>query len=405
MTTFTFRGVTADNQSVTGTVDADDPIAAARQIIERGLYPTDITRGSRRLEALLKMQIGGRALSDAELGQFLGDLGHLLEAGIELATALSVLASPVSAPRTRNLAASLLTDVRAGCHLSQALRQSSLVIPAHVITLANASEASGTLGKGLCIASDALRRSATLRAQLLTALIYPLFVAIALIFALLVLIGVVVPAIEGMFAGNASRLPWQTQVLIATSHGLRGHTAFVVILFLGFAIAATALVRNTRVRQQLELLALRVPGLGGLLRTAETARISNLLALMHSSGVPLASTLELCQSGGRMCVSQASLSEAAVKIREGSSLASALMRVPTILPRTLALIDIGEATGRLGPMLQEAASDTERRMSVAIERFLALLTPALTLVFGAVIGFVLYAVMTSILSINNFAMT
>ena len=92
-----------------------------------------------------------------------------------------------------------------------------------------------------------------------------------------------------------------------------------------------------------------------------------------------------------------------MKLREGARLHQVLSAVPTLSARVLALVQIGETTARLRPLLEEASRDAEYRVSIAIERALAMLTPAMTLVFGAVAGFVLYAVMTSILSVNDLA--
>jgi type II secretory pathway component PulF len=105
-----------------------------------------------------------------------------------------------------------------------------------------------------------------------------------------------------------------------------------------------------------------------------------------------------------LVVSRNGLAAAAAKLREGAKLCDALTDVSALSARSLGLIRIGEATGRLGTLLEEAARDAEERVAIAIERTLVLLTPAMTLVFGALAGFVLYAVMTSILSVNELAL-
>jgi general secretion pathway protein F len=402
MTAFQYRAVTADNNPAAGVIDAADAVAATRQLIDRGLYPLEVAPGRRRIAALLSLQVGRKSPTGPELAQFLGDLGNLLSAGVELAPALGLVAATIGTPRIRKLAEGLRDEVRNGASLSQAMRASKTPLPVHLVALVRAAELSGALGNGLLLAGDAQRRSAALYAQLRTALIYPAFLAVALTLAIVVLIGVVVPAIEDMLGGNLARVSWSTRLVIAAGHLLRDHVTVLALLALALPVALALALRRRALRAKIERVLLRLPGLGGLIIAAESARIASLLALMSLAGVPLADALELSRSGGRMVISELALTDATLKLRRGVALADALASVPTITPRTLALIQIGEAAGRLGAMLQQAAQDAERRVASAIERFLALLTPVMTLVFGAIAGFVLYAIMTSILSINEF---
>jgi type II secretory pathway component PulF len=371
--------------------------------MDRGIYPLELAARPRWLPALLSHQIGRKTLTGPELAQFLGDLGHLLSAGIELAPALSLVAATMSTPRIRALAEVLRDDVRTGSSLSDAMRASKTTLPSHVVALVRASEISGALGKGLVLAADSQTRNAALYSQLRTALIYPAFLAVALSIALSVLLGVVAPAIEEMLAGNMSRVAWPTRIVIAVGHVVHDHFLFLALLGLGLSITAAAILRRRSVKGRVEKGLLRVRGVGSVIIAAESARIANLLSLMSLAGVPLADALSLACSGARLITSEAALAEATLKLRRGVRLADALASVPTVSARTLALIQIGEMTGRLGPMLHEAAQDAERRVATTIDRFLALLTPVMTLVFGAIAGFVLFAIMTSILSINDLA--
>jgi general secretion pathway protein F len=169
-------------------------------------------------------------------------------------------------------------------------------------------------------------------------------------------------------------------------------------------VGAMALaLRNDRIRVGAEHLALRIPVLGSLMSAAETARLATMLSMLAASGLPLVNAMALVRDGGRLKLSRDALSSAALKLREGAKLHEALSDVPTLAARVLALIRIGETTGRLAVMLEEAARDSEQQVTTTVERLLALLTPAMTLLFGAIAGFVLYAVMTSILSVNSLA--
>jgi general secretion pathway protein F len=313
--------------------------------------------------------------------------------------------SPTSPhPRVREAIEQLLSQVRLGRSLSDAMAHSAAAFPAHAIAAVRAGEVSGTLADALLRVADSMRRVAALRAQVRTALIYPACIAAAVAVALVVLIGVVVPTLESIFAEAAHRLPWQTRFLVGCGRFIREHAAALIV---GVAASAAALVlalRHERFRVRAETLALALPIVGPLLAASETARVAAMLSMLAAAGLPLVNALALARDGGRMRLTHEGLDAAALKLREGAKLHAALSGVATLSSRVLGLVRIGEATGRLGVLLEEAARDAEQQVKTAVERLLALLTPAMTLAFGGIAGFVLYTVMTSILSVNNLAL-
>jgi general secretion pathway protein F len=404
MKSFRYRAVTTDDRAESGAIDADDAIDAARRLLARGLYPLDVSAGRRSIVEFLSTPIHGKALSSSESAQLLADLGHLVNAGVEVAPALAIISSAKSRTRMHEVVVHLVEKVRVGRALSDAMAERG-VFPNHVVAAVRAGEVSGSLGQALVRVADSQRRTSKLRAQVRTALIYPSCVAVAVGIAILVLVGVVVPTIETLFSGSLHRLPWQTRALVTLGRACRDHAMELAVAAAVLAASIPIGIRNMQVRRQLERIALRVPVLGALLCAAETARVAILLAMLSSAGLPLVNAVALSSSGARLVLSSEGFAAAASRLREGARLHEALADVPTLSARVLTLIQIGETTARLGPLLEEAARDAEYRVSTAIERTLALLTPAMTLFFGAVAGFVLYAVMTSILSVNDLAAT
>jgi general secretion pathway protein F len=404
MATFRYRAVTADDQMEAGAIDAADPDAAARCLLARGLYPVAITARRRTVTELLAMPLG-RRLSVSEVAQILADLGHLIEAGVEIASALAVIASSVSTDRARAVVVALAERVRKGWSLSHALADFESIFSREIVAVVRTGELSGGLGKALIRLADAQRRAAKLRSQLRTALIYPGCVAAAMTLAIIVLVGVVVPTLETLFAGETHRLPWQTRLLVAIGQAVRNYSVALTVGALTLPFLVFIALRMEQVRKRLEGLALRIPVIGALLSLAESARVAILLSMLCSAGLPLGNALGLAGCGARLLISREAYAAAALRLREGARLYEALSNIPTLNGRVLALAQIGETTARLGPLLEEAARDAEHQVSTAIERALALLTPAMTLIFGAVAGFILYAVMTSILSVNDLATT
>lgn len=403
MTSYRFHAVTAENRPETGAIEATTIAEARRLLIERGLYPLHVAQEGRDLASILATPIGRRSLSHAETGQLLSDLGHLIGAGVEVAAALGVMSSAGASPKASKVIEALAVDVRRGRSLSEAMKNSDAGFPAHVIAVARAGEVSGSLAQGLVRVGASVRRTAALRSQVRTALIYPACVAVAASIAILVLLGIVVPALENIFAGAAARLPWQTRTLVATGHFVRDNVLGLGLFGVALVSGGVAAYKIERLRVRLEAWMLQVPVVGKLLIAAETSRTCILLAMLAAAGLPLAKGLAISGDAARLLLTQSALKAAAFRLREGEHLHEALDLVPTLDARSLALIRIGEATSRLSDLLDEAARDAELRVTTSVDRLLALLTPAMTLAFGAVAGFVLYTVMTSILTVNDLA--
>ena len=401
MKEFSYRAVDRNDKPEEGVVRALDQADASRRLLDRGLYPLNLSL-SRSLRSVLNSNISSGGASHSEVAQLLNDIGHLLSAGVEVAAALDLVKTS-GRQRMRQIVEKLLDRIRRGRSLSDAMRESPNIFPAHVVAIVAACEASNSLGSGLVRVADNLRKATALRAQIQTALIYPSCIAIAVGTAILVLVVVVVPTLEGLFADHMARLPWQTKFLISISDTLRTHYIAAIVVAASAIVLPFIFLRTPAAKIYLELAALRLPVLGEFLRCVETAQIATMLAVLALSGIPLVDAVSMARNGARFLISRIALDEAIVRLREGSQLHEALVHIHALSPRVIAIVKIGETTGRLGPLLEEAARDAERRVSIMTDRALAILPPAMTLVFGVVAGFVLYAVMTAILSVNTLA--
>ena len=399
MREFHFRAVTRDDVPEEGVVMAEDSVAAGRRLVAQGLYPLTIAP-SRSVKGILNSEISRGGLSSTDIVQLLNDLGHLISAGVEVAQTLS-LVSKSSSPRIQVIVRRILMRVRNGHSLGEAMCVEGKLFSDHIIAVVKAGEASNNLGSSLLVLSDSLAKSAALRSQVLTAMIYPACISVALVVAVVVLVAIVVPTLDGLFAGRESQLPWQTMILVKFGAAVRNNIALVIGALASLAVISLVLFKIPPVRLRVERLALSIPGVGEFLRAIETARISEMLATLTTSAIPLIDAVAMARNGSQLLVTRSALDDVIVALRRGLSLREAIANVPTLTGRVLAIIQIGESTARLGPLLEEASRDARRAVSVQTDRVLALVPPAMTLIFGAIAGAVLYAVMTAILSVNT----
>ena len=398
MTAFRYRALDADGQESNGVVEADTARAARGLLRERGLFPLDVAGVT---------QAGGsrfarrRRLSDSDLTLVTRQWSTLLSSGLTVEQALAALIEQSETETQRQLLAGVRSEVLAGYSLRAALDRFPHAFPPIYRASVAAGEKSGELPTVMNQLADYLERANGLRQKTLQALLYPAIVAVV---ALLVVIGLmtyVVPQVVTVFQQGKQALPWLTRALIATSDLLRNWGWLLLLAGVAAAIAGRFALRSTAVRRQWHRRLLSLPVIGRHLRTLDATRFGSTLSILAGSGVPLLSALD----AGRQVISLLPLGDAvavaADRVREGQPLSRALGASRQFPPLMVHMIANGEATGRLGEMLDRAARLQQQELENRTAALTALLEPLLLLMMGGMVLLIVLAVMQPIIEINT----
>jgi general secretion pathway protein F len=196
-------------------------------------------------------------------------------------------------------------------------------------------------------------------------------------------------------------LPWLTQALIATSDFFRATAWLWLALIVGSVVAFTLAYRRVVFRARVHAFLLKVPGLGKLLRSLETARFASTLAILVASGAPLLRSLDAASEVVRMIPLARAAKAAAALVREGVSLSRALKEQNVFPPVLIHLVGNGERSGSLAPMLERAAGELEREAERRLVWVTALIQPALIVAMGAIVLVLVLAIMLPIVTMNQ----
>jgi len=221
--------------------------------------------------------------------------------------------------------------------------------------------------------------------------------------ALVLIATVLLPTIVPIFRDAGAQPPFIVQRILNAQAALSDHWISFGLIFAFTAIGLSALSQNAQARTIWHRLLLRIPLLGKLVTMAEAAKLARTLSSLISSGVPMLSALRITGGIAGNAGFTAALSETAEEVREGRMLSQALGKRNVFPSLMLRLIAIGEQTGRLAPMLRHVEKIFESQLQRRIDQMLTLLTPALTIVIGVIVGGLIMSVMTAILSINELA--
>ncbi|TWB09664.1 type II secretion system protein F (GspF) [Nitrospirillum amazonense] len=394
-----FTAVSIEGRRSRGGLDADSEAAAIDQLLQRGLRPISVhtEAGHRRWRRAL-------GLTRAERLSFVRDLANLVSAGIALEPALGLVADQMERPTASSLVAEVRQRVRSGESLAHALENYPKVFPPEFVGLVGAGEQSGSLPAGLEHLAVLEADRAQFRQRLTSALIYPALIALLTLGALALMTGYVLPQFQDLFAGSKAKLPPVTMAVLGIGDFM-GHFGPGLLALMAIALLAVMqLYRRPAARLRIDGLLLVATGpFGRLLRDAQLTLYTRTLASLLAGGVPLASAL--ATAGG--CMVNRALAEAAdrvrVAVRGGQGLSRAFAGEPVFPARLIRLIALAEQTASLPQALLDLSKAMERERTTALDRALSLLTPALTLILGGLVGMIFAALISGIMSLNDIA--
>ena len=400
MARFRYRAVTPNGTLERGEIEADSTEDAVARLRDQGQMPLE-ARPVQGWQDGLRRRLRPRTLDLAGQAEFALQLGTLLRAGQPLDRALGLLVElPETAP-ARALIGRIRERVRGGAPLSTALEAESTVFSALFISLVRAGEASGHVDTALTGLSSHLARTVALRGTILNALVYPAFLLVGVLGALILLLTYVVPSFVPIFAGMGVPLPWITIGVLALGQFLRRWGWAVLLGLAASAVLAAQRLKNPASRLALDRRLLRLRVFGPLLVKVETARLARTLGTLTGNGVSLLPALAITARVAGNRAIRADVGQAAERVRDGHALAAAFSEA-TWMPRVaLAMIQVGEESGELDALLLRLADTLEADAARSIDRLLAAMVPTLTVLMTVLVGLIMLAILLPLLSLTS----
>ncbi|QJR11802.1 Type II secretion system protein F [Usitatibacter rugosus] len=397
---FRYQAYNVEGKLHKGVLEADSARQARSLLRDQGLTPhrveviaaNDPASGS-RFRAV--------TLSNTEVTQLTRQLASLLEAGLTVEQSFNALIEQAEDERSRQVLAALRGEVLAGNTIAKALSAFPRIFPELYRTLVAAGETSGALPRVLSRLADYLEDRALLRGRLGLALIYPAIVfavALCVVGALLVY---VVPQVVQVFQHAHQQLPIMTRVLIAFSSFLQA----TWVLWIGLAVAAGVAIhfalKRPNSRASLHRVVVRMPVIGRLLRRLDAARFAATLSILVGSRVPILQALEAGTGVMTLTPMREALATATRGVREGMTLSRALGATGAFPPVMVHLIASGEASGKLDEALERAARTQQNDIAVRLAAFAAIFEPAMILLMGGLVMFIVMSILLPIFQLNQ----
>jgi len=406
MPVYAYKGLNNAGRAVSGIVDADNPKGARFKLRRDGIFPTDVVEQEREAQkgsAAAGFSLGQlfERITPQDLALLTRQLATLVGAGLPLVDCLSALIDQVENARTKRILSQVREQVTEGTSLADALKAHPRIFTDLYVNMVRAGEASGALDVVLLRLADYTESYAELRDKVRSALTYPVLMAVVSTGILFFLLSYVVPKVTKIFSENQAALPVLTTVLLAISGFLQEYWWLVVGTVVVAVIAVRVSTRTPAGRLRYDRYVLHLPYAGKVIKKVALARFSRTLSTLLSSGIPLLNSLDIVKNVVSNTVLAAAIEEARASIREGQSIAPPLKKSGLFPAMLIHMIAVGEKSGELEQMLAKAADAYDNEVSSSIAAFTSIFEPMMILVGGAVVLFIVLAILLPIFELNQ----
>ena len=402
MAAYEYTALDSGGREKKGVLEADTARLVRQKLREQGLIPLAVEAAAEREKRRAKGNFGlRRRISSTDLALITRQLATLIASGLPIEQALTAAAEQNEKPRLQSMLMAVRGKVMEGHTLADALGEFPHVFPEIFRATVTAGEQTGHLGSVLERLADYAENRQDLGQKLTLALIYPILMSVVAVSVIAFLMIYVVPQITQVFTNIHRQLPLVTRILIGLSHGLRDWWWVILLVFFAALAAALQALRRPGPRRRFHVWQLRSPLLGRLVRGLNTARFTRTFSILAGSGVPVLDAMRIAGDVISNIPMHESVTEAAERVREGAPINRALARHKHFPPMMVHLIASGEQSGTLDEMLERAARNQEREFSGLIAGMMAILEPAMIIVMGGVVMFIVLAILLPIFDLNN----
>ena len=333
---------------------------------------------------------------------FARNIGGMLTAGLSLSRSLSVLERQTSNRKFKGIISELNTDVGKGAAFSEALGRFPRVFSALFIAMVRAGEEGGNLAASFKRLSEQLDRAYILQRKLKGALVYPAIVVCIMILIGIIMLIYVVPQLTDTFKDFGVDLPISTQIVVGASDFLRNNFWYALLILCASVVAFFFMLRNKHTRRLFDRGVLKLPVFSSLVQQANAARTARTLSSLLSAGVAVIPALEIATDVVSNSLYKEVLIRAREMIQKGDPISGVFREREDLYPPFLGeMVAVGEETGRLSGVLEEAGVFFEDEVDQKTKDLSTIIEPLLMVAVGAAVGFFAVAMISPAYSLMN----
>ncbi len=388
MALYSYKAIDGRGRSLMGQIEAINLIDLELRLQRMGL---DLVIGG---PARKRSNMFKGAISRRDLINFCFHLEQLTAAGVAIIESLTDLRDSVENPRFREIISGLIESIQGGQNLSTAMADYVDVFPKVFANLIRAGEETGRMSEVLKSLAENLKWEDELVTQTKKLLMYPAFVGSIVLGVTMFLMIYLVPQMIGFIKGTGQAIPMHTQLLIHVSGFFINYWWLILILPpMAFAGLKYALARSAGLRYRFDAFKLNVPLLGPIQHKIILSRFASIFAMMYSAGITILDCIKSSEEIAGNLVIKEGLVRAGQQIAEGKNVSTAFQDVGLFPPLVIRMLRVGESSGKLDNALLNVSYFYNRDVKDAIGKVEVMIEPAMTVILGALLGWVMLSVL------------
>ncbi|MEK7123950.1 MAG: type II secretion system F family protein [Patescibacteria group bacterium] len=394
MPSYNYQARTKEGEVQTGVVEAGSQEAAVAILQRHNLIV--ISLGEVRLSVFTFRLKFLERIGAKDVMIFSRQLSTLFEAKVPLTQSLKTLANQTENDYLRERIVKVLDDVTAGSLLSAALAKHPKAFTPFYVNMVRSGEAAGKLQEVFIFLADYLEREYYLNSKARSALIYPAFILVALTIVGAVMLTVVVPRLSEILKESGQELPILTRIIIGAGDFFARWFLLIFGVIAIVGVAAWRYLNTPRGKDNWDFVKLKLPIVGKILRQVYLSRLANNLSTLIQGGISIVQALEITSETVGNAVFRDVLAKAKENVKGGKLISATFETSPAIPPLMSQMIAIGEQTGKLSSILLTVAKFYQKEVDSLVDNIVALLEPALILVFGVGVGILVIGILMPI---------
>lgn len=398
MMKFRYRAKNDRGDVVGGVVRASNVLTAEKILRQNGLVTVDIFPETSQIFSLFGLR---KKVSIKDKSIFSNQLSTMISAGLALPKAVNIIAAQTSNQYLKTVFFNINRDLEEGLSFSSSLSKYPEVFDELFVNVVRSGETTGNLELVLDRLSQKLDAEQSMSSKLFSALIYPIFIVVALIAVGWLLMVKIIPQIEDVFRESDVPLPWATKALIAVSHFLIGYWWILVILVIGAVIFAKYYLSSEGGRDFYSRVQINLPGFKKVTSDIYMARFCRTIEMLFESGVPM---IEAINTTANVMINgyyKKSLRRIAKNVQKGISFSAELSKDPLFPPLVSQMLAVGEQTGKSGEVMEKLARFYEGEADNAVKGVYSLVEPLAMVAVGIGVAILVFAVLVPIYQITQ----
>ncbi|EOU2058250.1 type II secretion system F family protein [Clostridium perfringens] len=398
MANFKYKAINSEGQRIEGSQSADSESQVREMLLSNQYYPLSIEKENSKNKISFSFN---RKVKLKDIAIFCRQFYVMLDSGLSIGKALNILIEQGEKPKIREALIGVNGDLKRGETLASSMRKRKDVFPNLLTSMIDAGERSGNLDIILKRMAEYYEKETKIRGKIKSAMIYPIVLGVIAIIAITFILTFVMPTFVQMFEENNVDLPMSTKMVLGTSKMLGKYGIIIFLILVTAIILLGKYLKSEEGQYKLSIINLKIPVIKKLTQKIIVSRFTRTMGIVSSSGMSLVTSLEIVASVVGNKIAEKELLKVKEKVLKGEGLGDSIMKIKIFPPMLASMVKVGEEAGSLDSILDKTADFYDDELEREIQTATALIEPAMIVVMGIIIGFLLISILTPMFKMYN----